>query len=70
MTAEASVWNAAGEAARSIETVTWVLIGGGALIFGGVMVLLAVSSVAAAALTRRIGLHFVERFETETIIGR
>jgi uncharacterized protein (DUF697 family) len=28
---------------------------------------LAVSSVAAAALTRRIGLHFVERFETETI---
>ena len=31
---------------------------------------LAVSSVAAAALTRRIGLHFVERFETETIVGR
>jgi uncharacterized protein (DUF697 family) len=28
---------------------------------------LAVSSVAAAALTRRIGLHFVERFEAETI---
>jgi uncharacterized protein (DUF697 family) len=28
---------------------------------------LAVSSVTAAALTRRIGLHFVERFETETI---
>ncbi|HWV55141.1 DUF697 domain-containing protein [Pseudorhodoplanes sp.] len=31
---------------------------------------LAVSSVAAAALTRRIGLHFVERFETEAILGR
>jgi uncharacterized protein (DUF697 family) len=30
---------------------------------------LAVSSVAAAALTRRIGLHFVERFEAETIAG-
>jgi uncharacterized protein (DUF697 family) len=28
---------------------------------------LAVSSVTAAALTRRIGLYFVERFETETI---
>lgn len=28
---------------------------------------LAVSSVTAAALTRRIGLHFVERFEAETI---
>jgi uncharacterized protein (DUF697 family) len=31
---------------------------------------LAVSSVAAATLTRRIGLHFVERFETDTIVGR
>ncbi len=31
---------------------------------------LAVSSFTAAALTRRIGLHFVERFETETILGR
>lgn len=31
---------------------------------------LAVSSVAAAALTRRIGLHFVERFETEAIAQR
>lgn len=31
---------------------------------------LAVSSVAAAALTRRIGLHFVERFEAETITQR
>ena len=31
---------------------------------------LAVSSVAAASLTRRIGLHFVERFESETILGR
>lgn len=48
MTAEASVWNAAGEAAKSIETVTWVLIGGGALIFGGVMVLLAVSMLPRA----------------------
>jgi uncharacterized protein (DUF697 family) len=28
---------------------------------------LAVSSVTAASLTRRIGLYFVERFETETI---
>jgi uncharacterized protein (DUF697 family) len=31
---------------------------------------LAVSSVTAAALTRRIGLYFVERFETETIAPR
>jgi hypothetical protein len=31
---------------------------------------LVVSSLAAAALTRRIGLHFVERYETETIAGR
>jgi uncharacterized protein (DUF697 family) len=31
---------------------------------------LVVSSLTAAALTRRIGLHFVERYETETIAGR
>ena len=31
---------------------------------------LGVSSVTAAVLTRRIGLHFVERFEAETLVQR
>lgn len=31
---------------------------------------LAVSSITAAALTRRIGLHYVERFEAESFIQR
>ncbi|MGB3068558.1 MAG: c-type cytochrome [Ottowia sp.] len=35
------VFQSMGEAASHIETVTWVLIGGSAIIFGGVMVLLA-----------------------------
>ena len=35
------VLQAAGEYARDIETVTWVLFAGGAAIFAGVMLLLA-----------------------------
>lgn len=38
-----AVLQAAGEAARSIETVSWVLFAGGFAIFAGVMVLLALS---------------------------
>ena len=43
---------AAGDAARSIETVTWVLFGGGLLIFLGVMLLLAWSLRSRATSVR------------------
>ena len=46
---------AAGDAAQTIETVTWVLIGGGLLIFIGVMLLLAWSlRTRASALRPRL----------------
>lgn len=46
------VLQAAGETARAIETVSWVLIAGAALIFSGVMLLLALSLRRHAAAVR------------------
>lgn len=46
------VLQAAGQAARAIETVSWVLIGGGTVIFVGVMALLAVSLFRRAGRVR------------------